>query len=133
MILRRVLGRPGVLAAVARSVPPHGARCLSSGSGEALAAKVAAADSETQEAVLAALSAETKKQASLKWMVEELEEEFARADINTDGTLSYKEFQQWAREVIERTNSPGALTGLDPMTSGLRRSPGAPNRSCPSL
>ena len=29
--------------------------------------------------------------------------------INTDGTLSYREFQQWARDVIERTNSPGEV------------------------
>ena len=103
----RAFGRSVVSTAIKRSV--SATRCLSTVSAEGLVKQVAAADEETQAAVLAALSAETKKQASLKWMVEELEQEFARADINTDGTLSYNEFQQWAREVVERNHSPGEV------------------------
>ena len=97
-----------LLPTLARPAASYPRRRLLS-SEPSLARQVAAADLATQEAVLAALPADAKKQAGLRWLVDELEEEFTRADINTDGTLSYKEFQLWAQEVIERKNAPGEV------------------------
>ncbi|KAL1527593.1 hypothetical protein AB1Y20_008980 [Prymnesium parvum] len=70
-----------------------------------LAAQVAASDAATQAAILDALSEDAKRQVGLKYLGE-LEEEFARADINTDGKLSFKEFQLWAKATVERKHAP---------------------------
>ena len=89
---------------VARRVPALGRR-VSTSSANTLAQQVASADEATQMAVLEALPLQAKKEASLKF-IDELEEEFSRADLNTDGTLSFKEFQAWAKETVERKGMP---------------------------
>ncbi|KAL3906707.1 MAG: hypothetical protein SGPRY_010449 [Prymnesium sp.] len=83
-----------------------------------LVADVASADPSTQQAVFDVLPPEAKKQAALAFL-HELEEEFTRADINTDGSLSFKEFQKWAKQVVDRDRMPKELK-VEPTPEQLR-------------
>ena len=49
----------------------------------------------------------------------QLEEEFAKADYNADGKLSFNEFRQWAREAVTRQGQPDA-SDVPPTRGQLR-------------
>jgi len=51
--------------------------------------------------VMSALPMDERRVVALSWAMTELEEEFAKADKDLDGKLSYAEFKQWATNVIE--------------------------------
>jgi len=63
-------------------------------------AQVLASDPAALQAVIAALPSDSKRQAGLQWAMAELESEFAKADKNRDGRLTYREFRTWAEQVI---------------------------------
>lgn len=88
-----------------RSVPL--ARRLVSTAAEtpAALAQRLGADREALDAFLDALPADERKRASLRYVTHELEDEFGRADINRDGTLSFTEFKQWAAELVSEGDS----------------------------
>jgi hypothetical protein len=51
--------------------------------------------------LLSNLPMEQRRVIALSWALTELEEEFAKADKDLDGKLSYAEFKEWATKVIE--------------------------------
>jgi hypothetical protein len=51
--------------------------------------------------MLANLPDEDRRAVALSWALTELEEEFAKADQDRDGKLSFPEFRNWAMKVIE--------------------------------
>jgi len=51
--------------------------------------------------LMARLPVEQRRIVALSWALTELEEEFAKADKDRDGKLTYAEFKHWALEVIE--------------------------------
>ena len=64
-------------------------------------AQALAADPKKLEAFVAALPNEQKKVVGLRWAMAELEDEFAKADFDKDGDLSYREFHQWATKTVD--------------------------------
>lgn len=64
-------------------------------------ARALTSNPDTLPQVLAHLPPATKKTLGLQWAMAELESEFAKADKDKDGALSYKEFYSWAHELIE--------------------------------
>mmetsp|Transcript_28606 Transcript_28606/g.77068 ORF Transcript_28606/g.77068 Transcript_28606/m.77068 type:complete len:278 (+) Transcript_28606:155-988(+) len=52
------------------------------------------------EEVLKGLPEEARKRVGMSWAVTALEDEFAKADANRDGTLTYEEFSRWGRELV---------------------------------
>ena len=59
-----------------------------------------AADPVRLRAVMAALPPDARRAAGLSWALSELEDEFAKADINADGTLTFAEFRSWADALL---------------------------------
>lgn len=51
--------------------------------------------------MMADLPEDQRRAIALSWAMTELEEEFTKADKDLDGKLSYKEFKQWANNIIE--------------------------------
>lgn len=51
--------------------------------------------------IIANLPMEERRRVALAWAMTELEEEFVKADKDKDGSLTYKEFKQWAFKAIE--------------------------------
>jgi len=51
--------------------------------------------------VMANLPPQERRAVALSWALTELEEEFAKADQDRDGKLTYPEFKQWVMKVIE--------------------------------
>jgi len=51
--------------------------------------------------LMANLPPEQRRTVALSWALTELEEEFAKADQDLDGKLSYEEFKRWVHKVIE--------------------------------
>ena len=90
-------------------------RWSSSGSSHAAFAADLANDPAKIEAFVAALPPAVRKQVGMKWALAEIEDEFAKADKNADGHLSFGEFKGWAEEVI-RGNTPQSA-GDVPVTS----------------
>lgn len=72
---------------------------------EQLAAALAS-DPDLAEKVLATLPEGARKRIGLAWAMTALEDEFSKADVNKDGTLSYEEFSRWGREVVQSGPSP---------------------------
>ncbi len=68
-----------------------------------LAAQLAA-DPARLRAVMEALPPDARRAAGLSRALAELEDEFAKADINADGTLSFSEFRSWAETL--QTDGP---------------------------
>uniref|UniRef100_A0A7S0JGN2 EF-hand domain-containing protein n=1 Tax=Calcidiscus leptoporus TaxID=127549 RepID=A0A7S0JGN2_9EUKA len=65
----------------------------------ALAARLASQPEEL-DALIRALPSDTRRNACLSWAVGELEDEFARADTNADGVLTWGEFRKWSTNVL---------------------------------
>ena len=109
--VRRVVARRLTSAPLLSLAPPVGAALSLRGFGarqlssETDLAKTLAADPAKLEAFLSALPPATKKQVGVTWALAEIEDEFAKADKNADGTLSYGEFKTWA-EMIIRSSGP---------------------------
>jgi hypothetical protein len=78
----------------------HRLRALSTESPASLATKLGA-DPASLDAFMAALPPAERKRVGLKFVANELEEEFGRADINRDGSLTFEEFKQWADELVK--------------------------------
>lgn len=64
-------------------------------------AALLASDPAAIEALAAALPVAAKKQIGLKWAMAAAEEEFAKADANVDGSLSFAEFRAWAIATVD--------------------------------
>ena len=63
-------------------------------------AKTLAADPVKLEAFVTALPNDAKKRVGLSWAMAELEDEFAKADFDADGHLTYQEFHAWAHRTV---------------------------------
>ena len=74
--------------------------CTESSSPAALAQHLST-DREALEAFVDALPQEQRKHMSLRYVASELEDEFERADLNRDGSLTFGEFKEWARELVK--------------------------------
>jgi len=117
LVTRRLAGAPLISllphAPAARSL--LGVRQLSS---ESELAKSLAADPAKLEAFLSALPPTAKKQVGVTWALAEIEDEFAKADKNADGKLSYGEFKTWAEMIIRESGPQHAQA---PVTSAQLR------------
>jgi len=77
-------------------------------------------DREKLDAFLDALPPAERKRASLRFVAgSELEDEFGRADINHDGSLTFAEFKAWAAELVNEGEGRGAVRS--PPTSAQLR------------
>ena len=63
-------------------------------------ARALAADPKKLEAFVSALPSEQKKIVGLRWAMAELEDEFAKADYDANGQLTYHEFHEWANRTV---------------------------------
>ena len=79
----------------------------SSSSPEALA-RMLSSDPVKLEAFVKALPSDTKKVVGLRWAMAELEDEFAKADYNADGHLTFQEFHNWAHGTVTGTGPTNA-------------------------
>ena len=64
-----------------------------------------ATDPAAVRAVIAALPRDSRREVGLAWAVSELEDEFARADVDADGQLTYAEFKEWGQALV-RSDGP---------------------------
>eukprot|EP00933_Yihiella_yeosuensis_P054588 TRINITY_DN53071_c0_g1_i1.p1 TRINITY_DN53071_c0_g1~~TRINITY_DN53071_c0_g1_i1.p1 ORF type:complete len:323 (+),score=59.06 TRINITY_DN53071_c0_g1_i1:28-969(+) len=81
-----------------------GNTALASGSHHTSVERTAAKISRQPEILaemMSNLPKEQRRAIALSWALTELEEEFAKADKDSDGKLSYKEFREWALKVID--------------------------------
>lgn len=56
---------------------------------------------EKAATVLATMPMDMRRSIALSWALTELEEEFSKADTDKDGKLDFKDFQNWAHNIIE--------------------------------
>lgn len=78
----------------------HGAPEVDKNTVERAAARLLRQPERAAE-VMATLPVDHRRAVALSWALTELEEEFAKADKDMDGKLSYREFQTWLLKVIQ--------------------------------
>ena len=103
----RSLSTKLLLASCTRSLStklPGHARSLSTKLPDDLSTLLAT-DPAAVRAVIAALPRDSRREVGLAWAVSELEDEFARADVDADGQLTYAEFKEWGQALV-RSDGP---------------------------
>ena len=117
MLLRgRRLASPAWHSATSLAGQCARTRALTGGppiSPEAMA-QALAADPEKLEAFVSALPPEQKKLVGLRWAMAELEDEFAKADRDADGHLTYAEFYNWANRTVRGDGPTDAEAQVTP-------------------
>ena len=111
---RRLLISPRLL-----TIRDSSARLSSTDTTPAALAQRLGKDRASLDEFIDALPAAERKRASLRYVATELEDEFGRADLNRDGSLTFSEFKAWAAELISEGKRRGAIKS-PPTSSQLR-------------